>query len=149
MSDAVYVAIITAIAPIGLYLIQQRKIKHDVIEENRKLISENSAMIERYQTETRDRLTDLNETLTKSTAQMERMERGQKALLRHDLESKHAKYMAQGQITSTQHREFLEEYDVYHSEGGNGTVTAMVRDLSKLPIVDPITIDPLDVRDLV
>lgn len=147
MSEGVLTALISAIsgfliATVPIYM-NLRKSREDTKSAQAKLIERN----DKHQKENRQMITELNSTVSGMTTALCRMEAGQKALLRHDMEEKHAIYTSRGAITGQQLRDFEEEYDIYHQEGGNGTVTRLLRDVRQLPIhEDVMEIEKLELR---
>ena len=58
---------------------------------------------------------------------------GMKCLLRAEIIRDHSHYMEKGYIPIYAMENVLESYAVYHSLGGNGTITKMVEELKQLP----------------
>ena len=63
---------------------------------------------------------------------------GFKIIMRYMLQRYHAEYMLQGFITSHQKTEFLEAFEVYSTEGGNGTAHGWRDEVCALPVRDDL-----------
>lgn len=56
-----------------------------------------------------------------------------KSLLRSEIITNHGRYMEKGEIPIYAQENVQAMYEAYHSLGGNGTVTKLVREIMSLP----------------
>ena len=111
----------------------------EAVDELKVMTKTNSELLEKHE-QTFGDLKEATENLRESS---ELNGEGVKVLMRHLLQIYHADYVLRGFISSHEKAEFLEAYEVYHSEGGNGTGEGWKNEVCALPVRDDLpTINP-------
>lgn len=119
------VPVFTALMGLLTYKIQRRDKKQDEVNQHLEDLTTSMKVVE-----------DLSKSVLALTEETNRQGNGMKVLLRASLHEDHKRLMKQGFVASNQLRDFQEAYDIYHTEGGNGTATRWLRDIVNLPIKD-------------
>lgn len=110
-------------------------------KENRKQTDERMRRIEANTAELADHDRELS-TLSQIVRELKQSSNtnrdGFKIVMRYMLQRYHAEYMLQGFVTSHQKTEFLEAFEVYSTEGGNGTAHGWRDEVCALPVRDDL-----------
>lgn len=135
-------ALITGLFGVILYKLQHadasRKENREKQDERLKALEEATAALTEKLAEHDKTVATLTELVAELRVSSEINGEGVKNILRYMLQRYHAEYMLQGFVTSTQKREFLDAYKVYHDEGGNGTGEGWKIEVCELPVRDDV-----------